>query len=292
MTRDEWLEARRNSIGASEVAAVLGESPWASPLSVWYDKVHGGQEADKDHLSFGLAMEDAIAGLYRRRTKRQVNALDPYTIEYHKDIPWLSATFDRQVWKDSRPGALELKHVSGFQTKKDEWSFAPPDYYVYQLQTQIAVGDFAWGSLAGVFPGAQLEVYDTVPRPEFLEAAYPHLEKFWKHVLDKTPPAPDGKLPSLDILKRMYPNDSGETVALNEQKWVDLMNERLKLKAKMKQDNDRVKEINAMFKLEMKEATYAVLLDGTQITSRVIKRSGYTVDETSYRSFSVKRSKG
>lgn len=36
--RAEWLEWRRNGIGATDVAGILGVSPWASPWSVWADK--------------------------------------------------------------------------------------------------------------------------------------------------------------------------------------------------------------------------------------------------------------
>lgn len=36
---DAWMEQRRHSIGASDVAAVLGESPWSTPYRVWLDKI-------------------------------------------------------------------------------------------------------------------------------------------------------------------------------------------------------------------------------------------------------------
>lgn len=32
--RSEWLDWRRGGIGASDVAALCGMSPWASPMSV------------------------------------------------------------------------------------------------------------------------------------------------------------------------------------------------------------------------------------------------------------------
>ena len=37
--REKWLNARRSGLGASEVAAVLGLSPWSTPYKVWRDKV-------------------------------------------------------------------------------------------------------------------------------------------------------------------------------------------------------------------------------------------------------------
>ena len=38
LTREEWLARRRSGIGGSDVAAVLGLSPWKSPRQVWLDK--------------------------------------------------------------------------------------------------------------------------------------------------------------------------------------------------------------------------------------------------------------
>lgn len=38
MSREEWLEERRKSIGGSDAAAVIGMSRFASPYTVWMDK--------------------------------------------------------------------------------------------------------------------------------------------------------------------------------------------------------------------------------------------------------------
>ena len=40
ISREEWLEWRRGGLGGSDVAGVLGVSPWATPFSVWWSKVH------------------------------------------------------------------------------------------------------------------------------------------------------------------------------------------------------------------------------------------------------------
>ena len=37
MERTDWLAWRRKGIGASDIAGILGISPWASPWSVWAD---------------------------------------------------------------------------------------------------------------------------------------------------------------------------------------------------------------------------------------------------------------
>ena len=39
MSRDDWLEHRKKSIGGSDASAVAGLNPWTSPYSVWADKL-------------------------------------------------------------------------------------------------------------------------------------------------------------------------------------------------------------------------------------------------------------
>ena len=41
-----WLAARREGIGASEISAVLGISPWESPFSLFWRKVNAWEIDD------------------------------------------------------------------------------------------------------------------------------------------------------------------------------------------------------------------------------------------------------
>jgi len=38
MPREQWLELRRQGIGGSDAAAILGMNPWKSPMDVWLEK--------------------------------------------------------------------------------------------------------------------------------------------------------------------------------------------------------------------------------------------------------------
>ncbi|NED57820.1 hypothetical protein G3I24_43905 [Micromonospora aurantiaca] len=67
---DVWLAARRAGpdgyrVGASELAAVLGISPYASPFSLWWSKQDGwNAEPASRRQRYGHAVEDGIAGLF------------------------------------------------------------------------------------------------------------------------------------------------------------------------------------------------------------------------------------
>ena len=69
----EQLADKRNYIGGSKVAAILGWSPWESPKEVW--EWYVGLKMDKlsnAAMSYGHYAETAIAGFYAETTGRTV----------------------------------------------------------------------------------------------------------------------------------------------------------------------------------------------------------------------------
>ena len=38
LTREEWLELRRNGIGGADASVVMGKNPWRSIQQLWEDK--------------------------------------------------------------------------------------------------------------------------------------------------------------------------------------------------------------------------------------------------------------
>lgn len=48
--RAEWLEYRKDGIGSSEVATILGLNPWETPYQLWRRKK--GLDAPKDSTKF------------------------------------------------------------------------------------------------------------------------------------------------------------------------------------------------------------------------------------------------
>ena len=39
LSRTQWLELRRQSLGGSDISAALGLNRWRSPMEVWAEKV-------------------------------------------------------------------------------------------------------------------------------------------------------------------------------------------------------------------------------------------------------------
>ncbi|HEY3692092.1 MAG TPA: YqaJ viral recombinase family protein [Pseudonocardiaceae bacterium] len=57
-----WLSARRDGLGASDIAGVLGLSPWTTQLRVYLDKLGLAAPVEMNPaMEWGIRLEDAVA---------------------------------------------------------------------------------------------------------------------------------------------------------------------------------------------------------------------------------------
>lgn len=293
MTRSEWLAERRNYLGASDVSAVLGASPYNTALGVYEAKITGYSQGDNDQLMFGRKVEAAVAGLYGAKTGRVVEDIGATVITVHPDIPWLGATLDRVIIReDGERGALECKHVGDPRLRKDDWQEEPPLQNIIQNQIQMACADLKFGTLAGMFPGVQLAHCDRDRDDNFLNAAYPKLEEFWKCVQDRTPPAPDSHR-DLKVVKRLWSKADGETVSLDADK-ILIVDAWEKAKATKSGAEKDAKSLEATIRAVIGDAEFGSLPDGRMLSLKVTKRKAYTreVAAGEYRTLRMMKLKG
>ena len=106
----EQLAQRRAGISASDVAAIVGMHPYASPIDVWLDKT-GRKEpfAGNERTKWGNILEPAIRDDYAER--RGVRVEVPGTLD-HPTITWAKATPDGICYLPGRgmpENGLEIK---------------------------------------------------------------------------------------------------------------------------------------------------------------------------------------
>lgn len=93
---ERWHELRRQGVTASEIAAVMGLSKWASPFSLYWQKVNAWTTSDNEHMSNGRHLEAAIADWWMATHDPLENLVAaPAGLYAHPDRPWQLATPDR-----------------------------------------------------------------------------------------------------------------------------------------------------------------------------------------------------
>lgn len=178
----EWLEERRASIGASEVAAVLGFSPYATPLTIYRSK-HGLDEFfDPERAWIGHASEVLIHGFIEEFRPDLAPVLPAFMVR-SVEYPWLHASLDRRVTVNGLDVPVQMKSAHFYGVK--DWESGTPILVQAQLQTELLVYDRPFG-FAAVFGGDMRVRLHRVERDdEFIENhLIPRTREFWfNHVV-------------------------------------------------------------------------------------------------------------
>lgn len=94
--RDTWLTTRRNGLGSSDVAAILGISRYGNALSVYHDKTGGLplESDDSEPALWGRLNEETVAREWARRNRSVVRRVG---LVANTERPWQMCTLDRRV---------------------------------------------------------------------------------------------------------------------------------------------------------------------------------------------------
>lgn len=292
MDRAQWLEWRRSGIGASDVAAILGISPWASPWSIWADKVgllpHDDDHDDDDPREFGKRAEAMLAPWFEDRTGYHLAAQQAALT--HAEIDHHLATLDGLVC-DTEPAVnhLELWRLGFAQAlgtgeiKTDfgsPWSEIPPHYQGQgQWQLHVTGLDRVWFA---VLHGRRFRVYEMERDQADIDLIVARVDEFWHdHVLAGIPPAVDSSEATAKALAVIYPEDNESTVEV-DQVVVDQLAELAQAKADEKAAKARARGLTSQLKAaagEAYELTHAgrkVATVSTQYRSETCAHCGHT----------------
>lgn len=215
--REAWLRERRNVIGASEVGTILGLTPYASPYSLWAQKVGLLPEVEETlPMWFGRKAEPIIAERYEIETGRRLIDKGDYWTVTHPDYSWLRATPDRLVsYGADQHGAVELKTI-GARNGGDWDENTAPLTYDAQLQIQLACLGYDRGEIAAMIGNNRFLIIERERNDDFLDTAYPVLHEFWQCVQTGEPPSIDGTEATARALKKLHPLDNGEVVEVSD----------------------------------------------------------------------------
>lgn len=277
-TEAEWLAARRTGIGASEIAAVLGVSRFASPASVWADKCGLGEPLGEiERLRWGKRLQRPIADGFVAETGRELLDPGPYVLLRSTRYPWLVMSPDYfQRWGGpSKLGVLEIKNVGEYSRR--DWLDEPPVGYQLQVQAQLLVTGLGWGTLAALIGGAELVFADLVRHADAAEWILDAAAVFWTYVQRETPPPQlDGSEQTTRALKRLYPTaDAGRVVPLPEAA-ADWDRTIIEGEAAIAEFEERVDAAKNQLRAAIADAEAGRLPDGRVWTNKLETRKGYT----------------
>lgn len=248
--RTEWLAKRRTGIGASDIAPILGISPWTSTYQTWIDKVSDDapEVEETEAMRWGKKTEDLILDEFEERTGLHVTGRQ--TMWRNLDRTWMLATTDGMVISDGEsPMVVEAKQSS-------DWGWDEvPAHYLCQVQWQMMVVGAVKGFLAVLHRGNYFALHeievDLELQAEMIEAG----AGFWVLVECQEPPPVSGD--DNAFMAGLWPTSEEDAVEVD----AELIEELRVAKALSAAAKSRQDAAEAVLKDVMKEADTAVVGD-------------------------------
>ena len=200
--RAEWLEARKDGLGASDAAALLGLSPWKTNVQLWEEKcglVIPEDIGDKPYVRYGNDAEPLLRSFFALDHPEYRVSFTPYKIIKHQDLPFITCTPDGELEEreTGRRGIYESKTATCLSRADwDKWRGKVPDLYYAQICEQMFTGEYdyavVWALLVNAEGDGEIRFYkfEKTECQTDIDYIIPKLEHFWKNnVLNGVPPA-------------------------------------------------------------------------------------------------------
>jgi putative phage-type endonuclease len=261
--RETWLIARRGGIGGSDVAALMGVSPWHSALSLYVEKisVDPPDEKSSEIADWGRHFEPLILKQYALRSKRKIvrgGKLMRSKRAAHHLTTLDGIQLTRAPSGAKGPGVAEVK-TTGYG---DRFQDDLPIEVQIQIQWELHVTGASWATCIWLpFPERRLQWIDVLPHRAFQEVLVEHVDNFWQRVQRRLPPDPDGSDSSMLALRALYPDEDESQVILLSGATA-IADEYERNKAALELLKERQGLIKNTLAATMREAKYAVLDDG------------------------------
>lgn len=212
---------RTTYLGGSDVAAILGISPWRTPLDVYLDKIQPRkEETDPGRLKVlnrGKRMEPYVIDLLAEETgleiiRRGERYLDP-------DLDFIAAEIDAEAATGEN---IEIKTVSPFKAREwgEEQSDEIPLHYAAQAMHGMMVTSrevCVFGVLIG---GDDFRVYRIERDDVTIDAIRQKEIEFWSRIQARQAPEPSTVS---DVFRLFGTKDSGLAVEASESLQADVI---------------------------------------------------------------------
>lgn len=275
---------RAKYLGGSDIAAVLGISPWRTPLELWRDKTKPRIEGTpKKVFTRGQRWEAVVAEMLVESLRAQGHDVEilAANLRYQDpELPFLAAEIDFELRIDGADDVTncELKTVHPFRMREwgDSGSDDLPVHYTAQVMHGLGVTGRRLGLLAALFGADELRTYPVNADPETIAGMRAQALAFWRdHVQTGLPPAPK-TIADLGIL--FGKESDGPPLLADEELTAQVMRLRA-LQAEIKAREAESEAVEFEVRRAMRDASELVMPNGkTAATWK--ERSGTWLDET------------
>jgi len=209
LSREDWLQFRKQGIGSSDAAAACGIHPYLSMLELWMIKT-GRMISDIDEslegyspLYWGNTLEPMVAKYYQEHTGNKVRRVNAILQHPDPDKAFMLANLDYAITGSDEVQILECKTAGEHGAKL--WKHGVPLYVTCQVQHQLAVTGKQAAHICVLLCGHEAKIYKVERDERLIDSIIEHERLFWQYVETDTPPTPDHSESAARALKQLYP---------------------------------------------------------------------------------------
>lgn len=230
----QWVEARKNGVGGSDVASIMGLNKYSSPLNVWLVKT-GREESpdlsDNQAVEWGNRLEDVVADKFAdEHPELQVRRRNATMVSIKR--PWAFANIDRWVTDGKgNVGILEVKTVG--MRRAADWDSGVPLYYLTQVMHYMSVTGYQYAWVAVLIGGQEFREYYIERDEQDIQAINDAVDTFWRDFVETdTAPALIGNDPEANALLSQHSDPSQEFISMLDED-VSMLDELQEIKDQM-----------------------------------------------------------
>lgn len=236
-------DAEKRMIGGSDIAALLGDSRWGTPLQL-YARIVGAAQEERQTAPQrrGIVLERAVLELYAAETGSSLIGGPKLT---HPRMEYVRTSLDALAYRhgDGRAWVVDAKTVGPGERRH----FGEPGTdqvrrdILYQMTLYVGVGlargvvDVPKAEVPVLgLSGADLTIYTVDFDAELYGLIEEAIERFWRdHVEPRRPPPVTEPLGDMDAIGALYPKHDGEALDWNAMTPTDQAHIALWLKARI-----------------------------------------------------------
>lgn len=266
MITEEQRDARWLGLGGSDAPAVLGLSPFKTPLQLWLEKT--GQTPpvdlqDNEAVQWGNRLEALVADEFARRTGYKLARV--HNTLRHRRLPFMLAHLDRRI-----TGKHELVEVKTVRALDDD---APRPDHVAQVLHYLAVTGWRRGHLAYLVAGQELRTYTVEHDADAIAGLEAAETEFWLSVLQRRPPPPV----NLADVRLLHPVDHGKSLTASDE-LLAAVEQLARLKAEAKRLETRIEQTEMLIQQGMGDAAELLAPDGRVLATWKTAKPSHVLD--------------
>lgn len=181
----EWLEMRKNKIGASDAPVIMEVSPWKTPYQLWEEKL-GVRKSPllTKAMRHGVEMEPIARAEFEKMTGIPVFP----EVRFHPEREWMMASLDGVDIEGKY--AVEIKCPKSSADHEMAMNGIVPEKYIPQLQHQMEVCGLEMIFYFS-FYGSSAKIIEVGRDDTYLCFLVKKESEFWRCIQDFEPPETD-----------------------------------------------------------------------------------------------------